>query len=849
MATAGSIVLDLLLRTGSFETDSKRAEKAMRDLQKTAKSIGTSIGSSFAASVAGFAAGFLTIQSGLQLFGEAINQADRLDELSARLNVSTERLSEWGYAAKLTGTDLESLTGSLTKFSKNIASALDPNSSSAGVFKALGIDVKDADGRLKSVEALLPKVADKFKILDNTTLETALSMELFGKSGAELLEFLNNGSDGLDSFAKKARDLGIIISPDQAAAAAKFKDELDNLKAAGQGLVTKVSAELLPELSNLVKWASDFVKDGDNARQVADDIRVTVGALADAVRDSSEAFTSFKNALDLGDFGENAKSQLRGLVDFVGGTVTAFKGAYDEIAAIASFDRGGQLAAQRKQKDGQDRARAGLFGNTYVPPDAFKGVTSGFSTDMFKDVVGRASGKGVAAASAKMERERRELEGRVSKMFGGSGKSGKTDAEKQAERIEKSIREMTKAQREWQTELDGSGNPIIEAYGKRLDEITSKAEKFAADGVPKEKIEEFKKTMGGLAESIKVKEMAEFSENFAMETRELAASIDDAVSPALVRYESAVAELDKKLKSLRISQEEYSKRLTELDKQRNSAAIQMRKDFEFESELLGKTREEQERLNAARYLGVDAATAYGKAALDAITAYQSQRSVIDDQITAMDSLRDSARGFLHDLKDGENAWDALGNALDRFADKLFDLAADNLIEKILGQNGSTSGGSGGGWLSKLVGGFFSGGQSGGGGSGNWLSSLFGSGSGGGGWLSSLFGGGSSAPSSGFASMFGSNTSWLFGGAFAGGGQTMPDRAYLVGENGPEMFVPRTAGAVLPADMTRTALNGGVGGQVTFNNRQYYNGLPGRQTMQQSQTDLALQLRRQAGRNR
>ena len=41
---AGSIIIDLLMKTGSFETDSKRAEKRLREMEKTAKQVGTVIG-------------------------------------------------------------------------------------------------------------------------------------------------------------------------------------------------------------------------------------------------------------------------------------------------------------------------------------------------------------------------------------------------------------------------------------------------------------------------------------------------------------------------------------------------------------------------------------------------------------------------------------------------------------------------------------------------------------------------------------------------------------------------------------------------------------------------------------
>ena len=96
MATAGSIVIDLLMKTGSFVTDSARAEKSMRSLEKTAKSVSSGIMKGFAGVAAGVAAGLsvgVAVDAFVTGIGNAINAADRLDELSTRFGTSTEQLS------------------------------------------------------------------------------------------------------------------------------------------------------------------------------------------------------------------------------------------------------------------------------------------------------------------------------------------------------------------------------------------------------------------------------------------------------------------------------------------------------------------------------------------------------------------------------------------------------------------------------------------------------------------------------------------------------------------------------------------------------------------------------------
>src|SRR5690606_31146667 len=144
------------------------------------------------------------------------------------------------------------------------------------------------------------------------------------------------------------------------------------------------------------------------------------------------------------------------------------------------------------------------------------------------------------------------------------------------------------------------------------------------------------------------------------------------------------------------------------------------------------------------------------------------------QIEAMDSLRDAGSGFLRDIKEGKGIWDALGDAIDRVADKLFDLAAENLMDQIFGKQGDPAGGSTGGAPSSLLDGFF-------------------------------------------------------GGARAEGGDTLPGRGYLVGEEGPEWFVPRTAGTILPTP----ALAGMGGGRFSQTNHFHYAAPPDPRTQQQT----------------
>ena len=84
---------------------------------------------------------------------------------------------------------------------------------------------------------------------------------------------------------------------------------------------------------------------------------------------------------------------------------------------------------------------------------------------------------------------------------------------------------------------------------------------------------------------------------------------------------------------------------------------------------------------------------------------------------------------------------------------------------------------------------------------------------------------------------------FFGGAKAGGGDVMSGRSYLVGEQGPEMFVPRTLGAIVP--------NNAAGGGGSTTNINVNVAMPQgatRATGLQFGTDAARQISRANARN-
>lgn len=192
-------------------------------------------------SVAGFAT----------MIKSAIDAADQLNKLSQKIGISVEALSTLRFAAQLSDVSLETLQKGIKGLSQNITEANTGIGDGAQVFEALGVSVKNADGSMKSTEAVLLQVADVFANLEDGAVKTALAVKLFGKSGMDMIPFLNQGAAGITQLTAEAERLGLKLTTETARSAEAFNDNLTALKASSSSLGIALARDFLPELTNI----------------------------------------------------------------------------------------------------------------------------------------------------------------------------------------------------------------------------------------------------------------------------------------------------------------------------------------------------------------------------------------------------------------------------------------------------------------------------------------------------------------------------------------------------------------------------------------------------------------------
>lgn len=223
--------------------------------------------------------------------------ADEVNTLSVQTGLSTDQIQEFKYMAELTDTSLETVTGSLSKLTRNMSSAQDGTGAAADAFKALGVDVTDAEGNLRSNQDVFLEVIDALGQMDNATERDATSMAIFGKSAQELNTLVAQGSEGIKAFADEAHDMGYVLDKDALDSLGSVDDAMQRLKNTGTTLKNQIGLALAPTISGFADELMGFMGQIDFSNGLSGMIDSILAALPSALSMLLENVSVIVNAI------------------------------------------------------------------------------------------------------------------------------------------------------------------------------------------------------------------------------------------------------------------------------------------------------------------------------------------------------------------------------------------------------------------------------------------------------------------------------------------------------------------------------------------------------------------------
>jgi hypothetical protein len=235
----GRAILEMASDTAALLRGVDQIEGRMKGAASMISTLGKSIAGAFSVAAIGAA-----IRSYSDLTGQ-------LTDLSAKTGIGVEALQRLKFAAEQNGGTLEQVTGAVTKLGANLAGG---NKSAVGALDALGFSVDKI--RNMQPDQAFTAIADAIAKVPDPMDRSKLAMDLFGKSGAELLPMMRGN---LSETAAEAERLGLVMSEDAVAAGDEFGDTMDKLMLVGQALIGQVLEPMIPAITAVAGWLGDML--------------------------------------------------------------------------------------------------------------------------------------------------------------------------------------------------------------------------------------------------------------------------------------------------------------------------------------------------------------------------------------------------------------------------------------------------------------------------------------------------------------------------------------------------------------------------------------------------------------
>ncbi|TSB04571.1 phage tail tape measure protein [Sphingorhabdus contaminans] len=251
------------------------ADQRLSAIEKRGLKMGESMRSSFSLAK-GAAAGFvatLGVDAVVQAVKAGLDYASSLGEVAQQLGVTTSALQEYRYAGSQAGLATEEVDMALGQLTRRIGEGVNGTKAQVEAFEKLGISLKDAKGNVIATGDAIPLIADGLQKIKSPAEQSALLLDLFGKSGAKLLPLLSEGSKGVNQLRDAAQKLGLVLSSEQIAKADETADKLDAVR---QVLAAKIAGTV-----------------SDNAGAIlalADALTAVVGAAGKAITGLNEFY-------------------------------------------------------------------------------------------------------------------------------------------------------------------------------------------------------------------------------------------------------------------------------------------------------------------------------------------------------------------------------------------------------------------------------------------------------------------------------------------------------------------------------------------------------------------------------
>jgi hypothetical protein len=326
MATIGKVSAVFTASTSGLRTGVNQAAQSMQQMQQSVAGLRGQLST-------------LTAISGAQLFGQiasAASQAvrslisfgqsqaqviDDTSKLAARLGMTYGELAGLSLAGDLAGVSMDTIGAAVTKADVAFVRAAEGSKTAADAFASIGLSLDNLQG-LSAAERF-DAIVDAIAALPTEAQRAEAAVQLFGRSGAQLLPLFAGGAEGIAAARAEAERFGLTLTGMQGQNVEAMNDAFTRAQQAVAGVVQQVVAYLAPAIEGVTTAFSDLVGNVGGA---------TIGqTIGDGI---------LQGARFLAQIGDSLIQNLSGVWQYVSQVGAQWAGVYELGNRVASFFAG-----------------------------------------------------------------------------------------------------------------------------------------------------------------------------------------------------------------------------------------------------------------------------------------------------------------------------------------------------------------------------------------------------------------------------------------------------------------------------------------------------------------------------
>lgn len=332
----GSIVIDLLMKTGSFETDTKRAEKRLKEFKKEAEQVGKFLGGAFATAAAAVVGVFSTLTV------RSLDAIDTQAKLAVSLRTTYASLETLTRAGSLAGLSMQQIGLAGRQLEINLGRAQQGVAAQADALDALKVSAADL-AKLPLDQRIL-KINQALRDNVDASQRAAVAADLFGAKNAAAIIQLDPAT--LAAAAHEVEVFGTNLSDIDAAKVEIANDAMSRFKLASKGAGDQLAVAFAPILKGIgdefLRVAEEAGGMGNLVQSVFQGVIDTAGFVADAVDGVKRVFELLGDAIII---------SLNTSIGFAAKSVAVLVGALDNIPGVDLTESAAAVAAFAEQTD------------------------------------------------------------------------------------------------------------------------------------------------------------------------------------------------------------------------------------------------------------------------------------------------------------------------------------------------------------------------------------------------------------------------------------------------------------------------------------------------------------------